>query len=134
MSIFEKKEKNLNELINKLDVLTSTYSQSSYETEKIKTEKNEILRQKSEIEKKNQELMREHKYLKEKKVKIIGVGGVDSADSAYDKIINGASLIQLYTGMVYRGPGIAKKISEDLNNIFKKQGVTNISELVGSKK
>ena len=70
----------------------------------------------------------------EKKVKIIGVGGVDSADSAYDKIINGASLIQLYTGMVYRGPGIAKKISEDLNNIFKKQGVTNISEIVGSKK
>ena len=66
MSIFEKKEKNLNELINKLDVLTSTYSQSSYETEKIKTEKNEILRQKSEIEKKNQELMREHKYLKNK--------------------------------------------------------------------
>jgi len=66
MSIFEKKEKNLNELINKLDVLTSTYSQSSYETEKIKTEKNQILRQKSEIEKKNQELMREHKYLKDK--------------------------------------------------------------------
>ena len=52
MSIIEKKEKNLNELINKLDVLTSTYSQSTYETEKIKTEKNEILRQKSEIEKK----------------------------------------------------------------------------------
>ena len=66
MSIFEKKEKNLNELINKLDVLTSTYSQSSYDKEKIKTEKNEILRQKSEIEKKNQELIREHKYLKEK--------------------------------------------------------------------
>ena len=66
MSILEKKEKNLNELINKLDVFTSTYSQSSYETEKIKTEKNEILRQKSEIEKKNQELIREHKYLKKK--------------------------------------------------------------------
>ncbi len=66
MSIFEKKEKNLNYLIDKLDVLTSTYSQSSYETEKIKTEKNEILRQKSVIEKKNQELMREHKYLKSK--------------------------------------------------------------------
>ena len=66
MSAIEKKEKNLNDLINKLDVLTSTYSQSSYETEKIKTEKNEILRQKAEIEKKNQELMREHKYLKEK--------------------------------------------------------------------
>ena len=66
MSIFEKKEKNLNLLIDKLDVLTSTYSQPSYEFEKIKTEKNEILRQKLEIEKKNQELIREHKFLKEK--------------------------------------------------------------------
>ena len=66
MNTFEKKEKNLMELINKLDVFTSTYSQSSYETEKIKTEKNELLRQKLEIEKKNAELMREHKYLKDK--------------------------------------------------------------------
>ena len=66
MSIFRAKEKNLNELIDKLNALTSTYSQSSYETEKIQTEKNLLLRQKVEIEKKNQELMREHKYLKEK--------------------------------------------------------------------
>ena len=66
MSIFEQKEKNLNKLIDKLNNLTSTYSQSSYESEKIKTEKNEIFRQKLTVEKKNQELMREHKYLKEK--------------------------------------------------------------------
>ena len=46
MSTFEKKEKNLNELLNKLNALTSTYSHSSYETEKIKTEKNELIRQK----------------------------------------------------------------------------------------
>ena len=52
MSIIEKKEKNLNELIEKLNILTSTYSQSSYETEKIKTEKNEIYRQKQNVEKK----------------------------------------------------------------------------------
>ncbi len=70
MSIFEKKEKNLNELIDKLNAFTSTYSHSSYNSEKIKTEKNELLRQKSEIEKKNQELIREHKYLKEKIVKL----------------------------------------------------------------
>ena len=66
MSIFRAKEKNLNELIDKLNALTSTYSQSSYETEKIQTEKNLLLRQKADIEKKNQELMREHKYLKNK--------------------------------------------------------------------
>ena len=61
MSILKKKEKNLNELISKLNVLTSTYSQSLYGAKKIETEKIAILRQKSEIEKKNQELMREHK-------------------------------------------------------------------------
>ena len=66
MSIIEKKEKNLIQLINKLDSLSLTYSQPTYEVEKIKTEKNEILRKKLEIEKKNLELMREHKYLKEK--------------------------------------------------------------------
>ena len=66
MSIIQKKEKNLIQLISKLNSLTLTYSQPTYEIEKIKTEKNEILRQKFEIEKKNQELMREHRYLKEK--------------------------------------------------------------------
>ena len=52
MSIIEKKEKNLIQLINKLDSLSLTYSQPTYEIEKIKTEKNEILRKKLEIEKK----------------------------------------------------------------------------------
>jgi len=69
-----------------------------------------------------------------KKIKIIGVGGVDSGKSALEKILNGASLIQLYTGMVYNGPSIAQKISEDLNNLVKNQGVSNISEIIGSKK
>ena len=66
MNIFDQKEKNLNKLIDKLNNLTSTYSQPTYEFEKIKTEKNELLRQKLGIEKKNQELLREHKYLKNK--------------------------------------------------------------------
>ncbi len=66
MSIIEKKEKNLNQLISKLNSLSLTYSQPTYEIEKIRTEKNEIFRQKIEIEKKNSELIREHKHLKEK--------------------------------------------------------------------
>ena len=66
MSKIEKKEKNLNLLIDKLNSLTLTYSQPTYEIEKIKTEKNEILRQKIELENKNQELLREHRYLKDK--------------------------------------------------------------------
>ena len=66
MSNIEKKEKNLSLLIDKLNSLSLSYSQPNYEIEKVRTEKNELFRQKNIIEKKNQELMREHKYLKEK--------------------------------------------------------------------
>ena len=66
MSIIEKKEKNLNDLINKLNSIALTYSQPRHEVEKIRLEKNEILRKKIVIEKKNQELEREHKFLREK--------------------------------------------------------------------
>ena len=66
MSSFEKKEHNLNQLIDKLNSLSLSYSQPNYEVEKIITEKNDLVHQKKEIEKKNVELMREHKYLKER--------------------------------------------------------------------
>ena len=74
-----------------------------------------------------------YKILKNK-IKIIGVGGVDSVSSAYEKIKNGASVIQLYTGMVYQGPDIAQKISKELVEIVRNKGANNISELVGTKK
>ena len=73
-----------------------------------------------------------YKILKNK-IKIIGVGGVDSGESAYEKIINGASLIQLYTGMIYKGPNIASKISNELMDILKREGIKNISEAIGTK-
>ena len=66
-------------------------------------------------------------------ITIIGVGGVDSGRSVYEKIINGAKLVQLYTGMVFKGPNIVSKINDELIEIIKKTGVNNISELVGSK-
>ena len=66
MSNIEKKEKNLNLLIDKLNSLSLSYSQPNYEIEKVRIEKNELFRQKNVIEKKNQELIREHKYLKAK--------------------------------------------------------------------
>ena len=66
-------------------------------------------------------------------IAIIGVGGIDSGRSVYEKIINGAKLVQLYTGMVFKGPNIVFKINDELIEIIKKTGVNNISELVGSK-
>ena len=59
-----------------------------------------------------------YKELKNK-IPIIGVGGVNSGKSAYDKIVAGASLLQLYTGFVYRGPYTAKEIKKELIEILK---------------
>ena len=55
------------------------------------------------------------KFYKEvnNKIPIIGVGGVDSGKSAFEKIISGASAVQLYTGMVYKGPGVVKDITSE---------------------
>ncbi len=69
-----------------------------------------------------------------KKIKIIGVGGTDSAWGVYEKIINGATVVQLYTGMVYKGPQIADQINKELLNILQKEGIKNIGDLIGSKK
>ena len=65
------------------------------------------------------------------KIPIIGVGGVNSGKSAYEKIIAGASLLQLYTGFVYRGPSAAKDIKKELIQILKAEGIKNIKEAVG---
>ena len=73
------------------------------------------------------------KFYKElnKKIPIIGVGGVNSGKSAYEKIKAGASLLQLYTGFVYRGPSAAKDIKKELIEILKSEGIKNIKEIIG---
>ena len=85
------------------------------------------------LEKRSNELINKFYKILNNKIKIIGVGGVDSGHSAYQKIINGASLVQIYTGMIYQGPSIATKISQELINILEKEGIKNISDVVGSK-
>ena len=69
-----------------------------------------------------------------KKIIIIGVGGVDSARGVYEKMPSGATIVQLYTGMVYKGPKIASIINDDLVKILEKDGIKNIREIIGSKK
>ena len=73
-----------------------------------------------------------YKFIKNK-IKIIGVGGVDSGLSAYNKFLAGADYIQLYTGMVYKGPNIVNMIKNDLCEILLKGGVKNFTEIVGNK-
>ena len=65
------------------------------------------------------------------KAYIIGVGGVDSGKSAFEKIAAGANTVQLYTGMIYKGPGIVKEIKKELIQILKAEGMKNIQEAIG---
>ena len=85
------------------------------------------------IEDKSNVLISKFYKLLKGKIKIIGVGGVDSAEAAYTKFMAGADLVQLYTGMVFKGPNIASIIKKDLKELLIRDGVKNFSEIIGNK-
>jgi len=62
---------------------------------------------------------------------IIGVGGVFTAADAWEKICAGASLVQLYTGFIYEGPGVARRINEGLAEILQREGFGSLDKAVG---
>jgi len=66
------------------------------------------------------------------KMPIIGVGGIFTADDAFEKISAGASLVQAYTGFVYAGPSFAPDINAELSQIIRDRGFAHIDEVVGS--
>ena len=67
------------------------------------------------------------------RIKIIGVGGVDSGKGAYEKFLAGADYVQLYTGMVFKGPNIVNMIKKELKELLIKDGVKNYTEIIGKK-
>jgi dihydroorotate dehydrogenase len=67
------------------------------------------------------------------KVPIIGVGGIFTAEDAWEKICAGASLIQLYTGFIYRGPRIVQEINDGLERIISREGLNTLDEAIGSR-
>jgi dihydroorotate dehydrogenase len=64
-------------------------------------------------------------------IPIIGVGGVASAEDAYGHIRAGASLIELYTGLIYHGPGVVHRIKSGLRDLLMRDGFRSISEAAG---
>jgi len=68
------------------------------------------------------------------RIPIIGVGGVDSGKSAYNKFLAGANYIQLYTGMVFQGPNITAKIKKEFKLLLENKGIKNFQEIIGSNK
>ena len=85
------------------------------------------------VEDKSNKLISKFFYLLKNKIEIIGVGGVDSGKSAYEKFLAGASYVQLYTGMVFQGPNIVVKIKKELKELLISDGVTNFREIIGKK-
>lgn len=66
------------------------------------------------------------------KTLLISVGGIDSGSEAYRRIRAGASLVQLYTSLVFHGPSLVRKINEELLELMKRDGIKNIRDAVGA--
>ena len=64
---------------------------------------------------------------------LIGVGGIFTAADAWEKICAGASLVQLYTGLIYEGPAVARSINEGLARILEQSGFDSLDQAVGSR-
>ena len=65
------------------------------------------------------------------RIPLIGVGGIFTAEDAWEKIAAGASLVQLYTGFIYQGPNIAQQINEGLAKILAREGFASLDAAVG---
>jgi dihydroorotate dehydrogenase len=130
----EKEISNINELILKFKIdgiiLTNTTNQHREYLSDIK--KNEPGGLSGlPLQKISLKLIKNFYKLNKGKVPIIGVGGVDSGQSAFEKIAAGATAVQLYTSMVYNGPGIVKDIKKQLIEILKKEKIKSIQQAVG---
>ncbi len=66
------------------------------------------------------------------KIPLVGAGGIDSAKDAYMRVRAGASLVQVYSALVFHGPGLIKEIVHELPVLLRKGGFTNIAEAVGA--
>ena len=62
---------------------------------------------------------------------LISCGGIDSAQEAYERIKSGASLVQIFTAFIFKGPFVAKSINEELAKLLRADGFNNINEAVG---
>ncbi len=65
------------------------------------------------------------------RVPIVGVGGIDSAESAYERIRSGATLIQVYSALVYHGPTLAGNITRGLSELLARDGFSHLTEAIG---
>lgn len=81
--------------------------------------------------KKSNEVLKNFYKLTDKKIPLIGVGGIACAQDAYTKIKCGATLVQLYSALIYQGFGMVEEITRELSDLVKRDGYENISQAIG---
>ena len=77
-------------------------------------------------------MLRQAYAFSEGKLTLVGVGGISSGAEAYAKVRAGASLVQLYSALVYQGPGLFGRITRDLAALLKRDGFTSVTQAVGA--
>ncbi len=130
---------NLNAIIE----LAIKYKIDGFIISNLSKKRNNLKSSKKEIEKtsggvsgdpvyeKSNELIRYVYKRTNGKFVIIGCGGIDNAEKTYEKIKDGASLVQLITGMIYKGPFVIKEINKGLVKLLEKDSYKNIKEAIG---
>ena len=76
-------------------------------------------------------ILRKMYHMTNGQIKLIGVGGISNGSDCYEKIKSGASLVQLYTALVYSGPNLINSMKSDLIDLIKTDGYKNVSDVIG---
>ena len=83
------------------------------------------------IKETSNKLLKDFYILTNGKIPLIGVGGISSGKDAYERILNGASVIQFYTSLIYKGPSIVSNIKKELIYLLKKDNYNSINQAIG---
>ncbi|EYB68764.1 dihydroorotate dehydrogenase 2 [Deinococcus phoenicis] len=84
------------------------------------------------LRRRSTELVRDAYRLTRGRVPIVGVGGIFSAEDAYAKIRAGAALTEVYTALIYEGPGLPMQLNRDLGKLLERDGFRNVTDAVGA--
>ena len=127
-------QKNIAKIVmdNAIDgiIISNTTIERNFDLKNSKSVESGGLSGKPLFEKSN-EVLRNFYRLTDGKIPLIGVGGISSAQDAYTKIKNGASLVQIYSAFIYQGFALVEDIKKQLSANLKKDGFKNISEAIG---
>ena len=116
--------------IDGLILCNTTLDRPDYLSDRFKDEKGGLSGE--PVREKSTAVIKRFYTLTKGKIPIVGVGGISSASDAYEKIKAGASLVQLYTGLVYQGPGVAGAINRGLLDLLNADGFSTITEAIGT--